>query len=241
MDSIKNNKIQFNLVQFNFKTFFENIVSNLKISAKLRKTEISLSSNSDEEIYAVYDIYRIIFFNLLQFLILTYGDKYTSGLQHYKDNKTFLINVQFKKKKFFNQHANFFKTNVSFTNKGDDFTAIDDVLKNIDFNKEFSKSQFYDLVKVFDIGILTVYYLIKVVYNGEISVERMAGSTLISFTIGGISPLLNEKCLSAKEKLELTKLSEINIETERIIYDEILKKFYGLSNNDLINKSNLKK
>jgi len=242
-DSIKNNKIQFNLVSFNFKAFFESIVSNLKIAAKIRRVDINLTSDSvDEDIFAVYDTYRGIFFNLIHFIINNYyTDKSLGSMQNMnrmldKYDKPLNISVQFKRYRFFNHHANFYKTNVTFSKPNEEymkfnFLQIHEILSNFDFNKDFTKEQFYNLAKLFDIGIIMVYYLIKVVYNSDIVLTPLSDSIIFSFIIGGISPLLNERNLPPRVNLNLPKLSENNIETERICTDEILKKIYNLNTN----------
>ena len=110
LDAIKNFKIQFNLYQFNFKNFFETIVSNLKITCKLKRVEVIMTGDSiDEWIYAVYEIYRMIYFNLLLFILNNYMDfttkiaKESGSIQDMKRDYNFKpqqITVQVKRYPF---------------------------------------------------------------------------------------------------------------------------------------------
>jgi len=128
--------------------------------SKIKNFKIELKSDLEGEVYAIYDYYRVIFFNVIIFILNNTRDS--------KKEKTLTISV--KHHIFTENQGSYYKAIFSFTDESPyiPYNLLNEVLISIK-NTELNSISL-EKYKLIDFGLLVSFYIANTVYNSEFNV-----------------------------------------------------------------------
>jgi hypothetical protein len=160
--SLKMNKSIKKFAQFNLKNFVMYMLSYLYPIAKIKNFSFQFKCDiSDDEANCVYDYYRVIFFNVIMFILNNTKDT----------SKERSIMVELKHDKFKENQGNLYLAIFKFTDKDPivKYNTISNILqnmKNMDLkNIDLEKN------RTIDFGLLVVFYIVSVVYASDFKIS----------------------------------------------------------------------
>jgi hypothetical protein len=174
LTSIRMKKIQKNLTNFHFESLIKYFISYLTPVLKQKNITIDFFSEIDGEISAIYDYYRVIFFNTILFIINNSSD-YT--------DKEKILNLNVMHVRFSDEGSSFYEVSflISDDNPKIPYSSIDAILTL--YNKDEQRRKFIEKYKIIDIGLLLSSLLVNVIYNSEFKISSVGNSHKISFLI----------------------------------------------------------
>ena len=180
--SLKLNKNKRNISHFNIKNLFLYIIHNFFIPSKLNDFTIELEWKSKvKETCAIYEYYRVIIFNILNFIISNSKS----------DNKNKKINIILDINNFVEQD---FKFKVEFEIYDDkvNYISYEDMKRILETTNIFNlNSDEIKKFELFDIGIFVAYNILQRVYNRDSTISTHQFGTKLSFFIKGVA-LINK-------------------------------------------------
>jgi hypothetical protein len=154
------NKISKKVTQFHFKNFVSYIITYFYPLTKLKRFTIQLKTELDDEVLAIYEYYRVIFFNVILFIINNTDDNTNDKI----------LQIIVKHDRFTETGGSYYQAIFKFTDDSPiiNYTSLNDILRK--FKNCELKNIDNDKLKIFDIGIITSYYIVNSVYNSEFSI-----------------------------------------------------------------------
>lgn len=178
-NTLRMNKAVKTLTSFHFKNFISYIINNFYTISKVKNYKIVLDSSLDEELYAVYDYNRVIFFNVIMFIL--------NNTTNLTDEKTLTIHVAHDY--FSDNSGSYYKLSFHFNDANPliSYEIINEMLeslktmelKNIDTEK----------FNMFDLGLILSYYIVTTEYFSDFIIKpssKDSNSTIIEFNIFAI-------------------------------------------------------
>jgi hypothetical protein len=225
--SLRLSKAQRNFTYFNLKNLFIYIIHTFYILSKLKDFTIELEwkNNNIEETFGIYDYYRVIIFNLLNFII-------NNSLSENKNKKINIIVDVVR----FQQQDYIFKVEFEIYDDKVNYISYTDLKRILEVTDIFNLNQkeiekFY----LFDIGIFVAYNLLQKVYSGEFTISTHQFGTKLTFFIKGeailtggsiffpVTSTIFSKSLTNKIKIELPK-TKLEQQYYKFVMDKILQK-----------------
>jgi hypothetical protein len=211
-NSLRVNKMQKTTTQFNFEKLMRYLISYLSPLLKQKNVKIDFNSESDGEILAVYDYYRVIFVNIILFVLNNFR------AQDYEA----VLNINVSHVSFTDEGENVYEVTIDFHDVDPliDYNKVAEMLSN--FKLTEMKTSCIQKFKILDIGIVTSYFIITYVYNSEFKVSSKDGNNQISFLISnhGTQTATDDKNFARKFELEekyYNKIMEKVYKTKRSI------------------------
>jgi hypothetical protein len=227
-NALRMNKTDKSLTCFHFKNFVSYMVQNFYIIAKAKNFKIEENiPNINDEIYAIYDYCRVIFFNVIMFI-----------LNNSKGNREErILSIGVKQVKFADNAGSFYQATIRFMDQNPviSYSVIADMLKSLN-NFELRNIDI-DKFNMLDIGLILSFYIVNVIYSREFVIKTNASMHEISFDFyaSGVKNANNEistgtptsSCRILTSKIFRKPLSIF----EKAYYDKIIDKIYNNKKN----------
>lgn len=226
---LRMSKINKRLTNLNFEYFVNYMINYFYPISKIKNFKIELKSDLEGEVYAIYDYYRVIFFNVIIFILNNTRDS--------KKEKTLTISV--KHHIFTENQGSYYKAIFSFTDESPyiPYNLLNEVLQSLK-NTELN-SITLEKYKLIDFGLLVSFYIANTVYNSEFTVNTLPGSHNHMIVVNILAS--NAKENNQQGNIQLTQASMQNTirsmvvtkvfkkpktAIEEIYYNKILGKMY---------------
>jgi len=197
--------------------------------SKIKNFKIELKSDLVGEVYAIYDYYRVIFFNVIIFILNNTRDS--------KKEKTLTISV--KHHIFTENQGSYYKAIFSFTDESPyvPYNLLNEVLQSLK-NTELN-SITLEKYKLIDFGLLVSFYIANTFYNSEFTVNTLPNCHNHMIVVNILAS--NAKETNQQGNMQLTQASMQNTirsmvvtkvfkkpktSIEEIYYNKILAKLY---------------
>jgi len=163
---LRMSKINKRLTNLNFEYFVNYMINYFYPISKIKNFKIELKSDLEGEVYAIYDYYRVIFFNVIIFILNNTRDS--------KKEKTLTISV--KHHIFTENQGSYYKAIFSFSDDSPyiPYNLLNEVLQSLK-NTELN-SITLEKYKLIDLGLLVSFYISNTVYNSEFNVNTLPNS-----------------------------------------------------------------
>lgn len=158
--SLKENNLNKNIYDFNITNFLYYMVNNFTLLSKMKRFKIEIKPQIESEIQGCYELVRVCVFNLLLFII---------NNSNYEKEKN--LEVTIKHDKFVGKGTmSYYKLTFKFIDLNPiiKYSQLNEILNKIK-TKSISELDL-DLIKLLDIGFLTVFYIVTTVFNSELLV-----------------------------------------------------------------------
>lgn len=208
----KINKCQTNI---NFENFVNYMINYFYPISKIKNYKIEVKSDLEGEVYAIYDYYRVIFFNIIIFIL--------NNSRDLSKEKTLTISV--KHHIFTENQGSYYKAIFSFKDESPyiPYNLLNELLNSLK-NTEINKINLENY-KMIDFGLLVSFYIANTVYNSEFMINTMPNTHNHMIIVNILaSNTSNAKDISHEEEV---KLQEPNIQTNSVksnIASKIFKK-----------------
>jgi len=197
--------------------------------SKIKNFKIELKSDLEGEVYAIYDYYRVIFFNVIIFILNNTRDS--------KNEKTLTISV--KHHIFTENQGSYYKAIFSFVDESPyiPYNLLNEVLQSLK-NTELN-SITLEKYKLIDFGLLVSFYIANTVYNSEFTINTLPNSNNHMIVVNILAS--NTKESNQQGNIQLSQASMQNTirsmvvtkifkkpktAIEEIYYNQILAKLY---------------
>jgi hypothetical protein len=215
-NSLRVNKMQKTITQFNFEKLMRYLIIYLSPLLKQKNVKIDFNSESDGQIVAIYDYYRVIFVNIILFVLNNFR------AQDYEA----VLNINVSHVSFTDEGENVYEVTIDFQDFDPliDYNKVAEMLSN--FKLTEMKTSCIQKFKILDIGIVTSYFIITYVYNSEFKVSSKDGNNQISFLISNHGTQTDTEDKNLYKKFEL----------EEKYYNKIMEKVYKTKRSPPINR-----
>ncbi len=226
---LRMSKINKRLTNLNFEYFVNYMINYFYPISKIKNFKIELKSDLEGEVYAIYDYYRVIFFNVIIFILNNTRDS--------KKEKTLTISV--KHHIFTENQGSYYKAIFSFTDESPyiPYNLLNEVLISIK-NTELNSISL-EKYKLIDFGLLVSFYIANTVYNSEFNVITIPNTNNHMIVVNILAS--NAKETNQQGNMQLSQASMQNTfrsmvvtkifkkpktPIEEIYYNKILSKLY---------------
>jgi hypothetical protein len=228
------NTLRMNIVDryqtsLHFKNFVTYLIQYFYPISKSKLFDIEFNADRDDEVFVIYDYYRVIFFNIIMFILNNSND--VSTIKN--------INISIKHQRFIESYSQTSNYKATFKVVDPDpkisHSALNDLLtylknwdlKSIDINK----------FGIIDIGIITSFYIVSTVFESEFTITSSAPGTYTftayilasgkrdketSVSANSASSITQSRCKVISSKVFKPPKSTI----EENYYKKIIEKFY---------------
>ena len=226
---LRMSKMNKRLTNLNFEYFVNYMINYFYPISKIKNFKIELKSDLVGEVYAIYDYYRVIFFNVIIFILNNTRDS--------KKEKTLTISV--KHHIFTENQGSYYKAIFSFTDESPyvPYNLLNEVLQSLK-NTELN-SITLEKYKLIDFGLLVSFYIANTFYNSEFTVNTLPNCHNHMIVVNILAS--NAKETNQQGNMQLTQASMQNTirsmvvtkvfkkpktSIEEIYYNKILAKLY---------------
>jgi hypothetical protein len=208
----KINKCQTNI---NFENFVNYMINYFYPISKVKNYKIEVKSDLEGEVYAIYDYYRVIFFNIIIFILNNSRDM--------SKEKTLTISV--KHHIFTENQGSYYKAIFSFKDESPyiPYNLLNELLNSLK-NTEINKINLENY-KIIDFGLLVSFYIANTIYNSEFMINTIPNTHNHMIIVNILA--YNTSNLKDTSQDEEVKLQEPNIQLNSIksnIASKIFKK-----------------
>lgn len=226
---LRMSKMNKRLTNLNFEYFVNYMINYFYPISKIKNFKIELKSDLEGEVYAIYDYYRVIFFNVIIFILNNTRDS--------KKEKTLTISV--KHHIFTENQGSYYKAIFSFVDESPyiPYNLLNEVLQSLK-NTELN-SITLEKYKLIDFGLLVSFYIANTVYNSEFTINTLPNTDNHMIVVNILAS--NTKESNQQGNIQLTQASMQNTirsmvvtkvfkkpktAIEEIYYNKILAKLY---------------
>lgn len=233
LNSLSVNIINTKLTQFHFENLIRYFISYFSPLLKVKNLRIDLFSEIDGEINAIYDYYRVIFFNVILFIINNIETKSTEQILQ--------INVMHVR--FSDEGSSFYEVtfNIHDENPKIPYPLVDQILST--FITTELRNTCIEKYKIVDIGLVVSSIIVNIVYNSELKFSSVGSNqhkiTFLIHNHGGCSEEISFHKNFNRKKFEVEE-KYYNKITERVFKKNSLSKPVKLHNESNV-KSFMKK
>jgi hypothetical protein len=209
LNSLSVNIIHTKLTQFHFENLIRYFISYFSPLLKIKNLRIDLFSEIDGEINAIYDYYRVIFFNVILFIINNIETKTTEQVLQ--------INVMHVR--FSDEGSSFYEVtfNLHDENPKIPYPLVDQILST--FMTTELRNTCIEKYKIIDIGLVVSSMIVNIVYNSELKFTSVGSNqhkiTFLIHNHGGNSENISFHKNFTRKKFEVEE-KYYNKITERV-------------------------
>ena len=232
---LRMSKINKRLTNLNFEYFVNYMINYFYPISKIKNFKIELKSDLEGEVYAIYDYYRVIFFNVIFFIL--------NNTRDLKKEKTLTISV--KHHIFTENQGSYYKAIFSFTDDSPyiPYNLLNELLNSLK-NTELNNITL-EKYKLIDFGLIVSFYIANTVYNSEFNVNTLPNSNNHLIVVNILAS--NTKESNQQTNMQLSQISMQNTirsivvtkifkkpktMIEELYYNKILAKLYGDNKNN---------
>lgn len=208
---LRMSKINKRLTNLNFEYFVNYMINYFYPISKIKNFKIELKSDLEGEVYAIYDYYRVIFFNVIFFIL--------NNTRDLKKEKTLTISV--KHHIFTENQGSYYKAIFSFNDDSPyiPYNLLNELLNSLK-NTELN-SITLDKYKLIDFGLIVSFYIANTVYNSEFNVNTLPNSNNHIIVVNILAS--NSKESNQQTNMQLSQISMQNT-IRSIVVTKIFKK-----------------
>lgn len=217
---LRMSKINKRLTSLNFEYFVNYMINYFYPISKIKNFKIELESDLEGEVYAIYDYYRVIFFNVIIFILNNTRDS--------KNEKTLTISV--KHHIFTENQGSYYKAIFSFTDESPyiPYNLLSEVLNSLR-NTELN-SITLEKYKLIDFGLIVSFYIANTVYNSEFNINTLPNTHNHMIIVNILASNTKESNMNVNNNtnmqgnMQLSQISMQNNTIRSIVATKVFKK-----------------